>query len=464
MVMAGQGRRNARKKQNLSVNWKSPAYNFMEGHQNTMKICLLGASFGTGNLGVSALAESSIKVVLNRWPEADVVLAGSGFTPQQYRLTISGREMCLRTIPIRFSKNILLPYHFVWFVLYGLLAKILPNSRLRQALIGRNFYFSALYDTSFAVDITGGDSFSDIYGLRRFFLGFLCKWLVMFLGKKFILLPQTYGPFKGRLSRIMARYILSRAEVVYSRDQDGLDCVAGIFAGSNKVVKVKLVPDVAFVLDSHQPKHVAVNDISASHARGNVLVGFNISALLYNGGYTGSNMFGLKASYRDLVCAVIQLLMKRENVVVLMVPHVFPPPGWEVESDVMVNSLVYESIQEADKGRVMNVITECDQGEIKYIIGQCDFFIGSRMHSCIAALSQCVPAVGIAYSKKFAGVFGSTGMSDCVADARYCDESEVLEKIESVFDRRAAVRQHLEMVVPRVQEQVLGIFRDLNSS
>jgi len=36
-------------------------------------IILLGASFSTGNLGVSALAWSSIKLVLQRWPESELV-------------------------------------------------------------------------------------------------------------------------------------------------------------------------------------------------------------------------------------------------------------------------------------------------------------------------------------------------------------------------------------------------------
>ena len=48
---------------------------------------------------------------------------------------------------------------------------------------------------------------------------------------------------------------------------------------------------------------------------------------------------------------------------------------------------------------------------MKYLIGQCDFFVGSRMHSCIAAVSQCVPAVSIAYSDKFIGVMATLGLS-----------------------------------------------------
>jgi len=34
--------------------------------------------------------------------------------------------------------------------------------------------------------------------------------------------------------------------------------------------------------------------------------------------------------------------------------------------------------------------------ETKFLIGHCDFFVGARMHACIAAVSQYVPAVTLA--------------------------------------------------------------------
>ena len=42
---------------------------------------------------------------------------------------------------------------------------------------------------------------------------------------------------------------------------------------------------------------------------------------------------------------------------------------------------------------------EYDQHAIKSIIGRCDFFIGSRMHACIAALSQKIPTAAVAIVK-----------------------------------------------------------------
>jgi hypothetical protein len=51
-------------------------------NKRNMKICMLGASFDTGNMGVSALAESSIKYILNRQPNVEIILLGCGCVPQ----------------------------------------------------------------------------------------------------------------------------------------------------------------------------------------------------------------------------------------------------------------------------------------------------------------------------------------------------------------------------------------------
>jgi polysaccharide pyruvyl transferase WcaK-like protein len=431
-------------------------------NKKNMKICLLGASFDTGNMGVSVLAESSIKVILNKWPDAEIVLLGSGYAPQEYHLSILSKEICVRTLPIRFCKNIFLPYHFLKFVFYGLLLKILPGLRMREYVANRNKYFRLLFETDFVADITGGDSFSDIYGFRRFFLVFLCRWLVISLGKKLVLLPQTYGPFKGLLTQKMARYVLKHANLIYSRDRAGIEYLKNVLNIDSNSGKVRFAPDVAFVLDSRKPDDFDATLLTKAKNGNTTLVGLNISGLLFNGGYTKDNMFNLKSDYRELVFQLIKHLMQNEKVVILLVSHVFPPAELSVESDLEACRKVFAELREIYPGRLFCVEGQYDQSEVKYVIGVCDFFIGSRMHACIAALSQGIPAVGIAYSRKFSGVFESIGLNDCVVDARSCEERETLEKLVSLFKRREQISKHLLDVMPEVRAKVLDIFEYLN--
>ena len=424
-----------------------------------VRIGLLGASFETGNMGVNALAESAIKCILHRWPDAEITLLGSGYIPGEHHLSLSGREISVRIFPIRFCKNVFLPYHFLWFVLYGLLMKILPGSRAKEILFGRNPYVRTLYKTDLAVDITGGDSFSDIYGFKRFLLGTLGKWLVVLFGKRLMMMPQTYGPFKRCLTRAMARHILNRASIVYSRDMAGIEYVNTLL-NNRQNGKVRFAPDVAFVLDPRRPNNQDIDLLERIRDSSKILVGLNVSGLLFNGGYDRNNMFGLKVDYRTVVYDVIDFLMKNERVSVLLVPHVFSPQG-TVESDPDACIVVYEALKDKYANRIFVVRGKYNQGEIKYVIGMCDFFVGSRMHSCIAALSQGIPAVGIAYSRKFHGVFDSIGLGNCVVDARTCTEDELLREVGLAFERRELIRKHLQRTIPSIQREVLDMLKDL---
>ena len=422
------------------------------------KICLLGASFDTGNLGVSALAESSIKCILNRWPDAEITLLASGDADQKRRLRVMGKDIEVRELPIRFSKNFLLENHFLVLMFYALMTRLLPWEGVKNTLGRRNKYYRVICEMDLAADVTGGDSFSDIYGMRRFLLGLLCKVLVVQSGKKLVMLPQTYGPLSSRISRVAARYVLRRASLVYSRDHNGTDYLRGLLKGGDSNGAIRFLPDVGFVLDSRRPDHLDIGPLSCRHREETTVVGFNVSGLLFNGGYTRNNMFGLKTDYRRLIVKIIELLLKDDRVVVFLIPHVFPPAGYEVESDPAACAEVFGEVNEKYPSRIFMTTGEYNHNEMRYVIGLCDFFIGSRMHSCIAAMSQCIPAVGIAYSRKFEGVFESIGLADCVVDGRDCGEMELLEKVESIFGDRIRICEHLKETMPRVKRDILNMF------
>jgi polysaccharide pyruvyl transferase WcaK-like protein len=171
-------------------------------------------------------------------------------------------------------------------------------------------------------------------------------------------------------------------------------------------------------------------------------------------------MFGLIADYRNLVYAIIDLLMQRNNVIVVLIPHVLPPAGFEVESDFLASQQVYERYKEKYADRLFLVEGRFNHSEMKYIIGLCNFFIGSRMHSCIAAMSQNVPSVGLAYSPKFDGVFEAVGVVENVIDLRRTSQREVLDSLARAFDRRETTGAHLEQATPRIQQRILNMLTE----
>ena len=82
------------------------------------------------------------------------------------------------------------------------------------------------------------------------------------------------------------------------------------------------------------------------------------------------------------------------------------------------------------------------------------------MHACIAALSQGIPTVGVAYSRKFIGVFNSINLSDMVIDATSVTESEAIPKIMNLITRYSGKKINTK-IIDDVKQHILRTFKAL---
>lgn len=420
------------------------------------KIWLLGTSFETTNMGLNALTESTLKCIYTRWPDAEVFLPTPKANEPDQPLELLGRTVQLHKRELWFGRNIFKENNVYFFILCAMLLKILP---LRNYFMRRYPTFRAILETDFVMDITGGDSFTDMYRMPRFRQSSWLKWLFILCNKKLILLPQTYGPFHRRSSQWIAGYLISHAHKVFSRDQGGVTTVKQLLRSPEKL-PIYFIPDMAFVLDPVAPNHPILTELQALKRRQKILIGLNISGLLYNGGEQADAKYQLQTPYRELVEHLIALLLRQENTVVMLLSHVHSHPP-HVESDPYACQQVYEKLCPTYSERLIWLQETFNHREMKYVIGQCDFFLGSRMHACIGAISQAVPTIGLAYSGKFIGVFDSAGVGETVVDLRSNDTLEILAQVETNFLNRQQIAEQLRATVPQIKQQVLHIFDDI---
>jgi colanic acid/amylovoran biosynthesis protein len=424
---------------------------------------ILGASFDTDNMGVSALAAGAIKSLLHQFPNAEISLLDYARESEVYSVRVGQVDVQIPVLNIRFSKRFYLSNNVAVLIAIAIIARFIPAKRLSQWVIRRNTVLRDLSKADVCLSVAGGDSFSDIYGLVRLIYVSLPQILVLLLGKRLILLPQTLGPFKSRSAKLIANFIMTRASRIYARDYLSVKVTDFSIDSENGNGKVRFCYDLAFILDSSPPRHIDVVGLLDYQSGRAALVGLNVSGLLMMGGYTKGNMFGLKTSYASLVRAMVDRMILEEDANVLLIPHVF---GTDVnsESDLVACEKVYQELKSIHGDRIGFVSSRHNQSEIKKIIGSCDFFIGARMHACIAALSQNVPAVAIAYSDKFKGVMQTLGVDRLVVDPRNMDEKEVLKALSSAYKERNAIRRELERKMPEVRKTVLNLFAFLDPS
>jgi colanic acid/amylovoran biosynthesis protein len=360
----------------------------IEEPQRRVTVGLMWHSLGSGNLGVGALTESNIAIIRGVAERLGLV---------------------------------------VCFVVLGTSDTTLPDLTAELAEAGhelevtrirvfRQQFRAILKRCDLVIDIGEGDSFADIYGLKRFLFYWLSKNIVCLLGKPLILAPQTIGPFDGTVARVLARQVMARCKRVFARDYLSTEYLSRLGVTENADEAI----DVAFKLPYSRP---------ASSKNGKVRVGINVSGLLFNGGYTGNNQFGLSIDYAETIRAIVRHFFLLPEVEVHLISHVIEP-NMPIEDDVVAaKKLANEFL-----GVIVSpAFTRPSQAK-SYIAGM-DFFIGARMHACIAAFSAGIPVIPMAYSRKFNGLFGTLGYVE-IADCKKDSNKEVIEKIISGFENR----------------------------
>jgi colanic acid/amylovoran biosynthesis protein len=424
--------------------------------KRAFRVGIMGASFQNGNRGVSALGASLASLIWQSRPDATVSLLIGNRDGRRTELHVNGSIKVVETVNYRLSPRAALGQQLWWILVMSSLYRLIPWARSRKWIINHSEWIRAIVEADFVGDIRGGDSFSDIYGAKDFCLGSLPVLSVILIRGGIHLLPQTYGPFSSAPARRLARYILLRAQSIWCRDRVSLDEVSRLTGGRRQGVQC---PDVAFALASNRPNSPAI-DPPLHVGDSATLIGLNVSGILYNEGSTWSNIFGLRLDYRTFVKRLAQQLLLDESNRIMLVPHTFAPEG-TAQSDPAACRDLMRQLPPTLRSRVHLVTAEYDQHEIKGIIGMCDFFIGARMHACIAALSQGIPTVAVAYSRKFAGVFETVGAENWVIDGRTQSVQEALDRALELFSQRIANRNILPTKNARAQHDLISVFKQI---
>ena len=362
---------------------------------NTINIGLMWHSLTSDNLGVGALTLSHVEII----NEAANAL---------------GMDVAYRVWGAQGGKD------YSAYLGNRLLSS--GNISLREIVKGKSTLGEEMSGCQLIFDIGAGDSFSDIYGQKRFFLHVITKWMA--LGKcPLILSPQTIGPYARRSARFLATRLMKKCWKVFARDDISRDYLAKLGVASNAEVAI----DVAFALP-YQRKEFPSDKIK---------VGVNVSGLLFNGGYSKNNMFGLAFDYRQFSEHLLEKLTADDQYQVYLVPHVVCD-SYPVDDDFRA----CHSLNERFPNTILAPVFK-DPVEAKSYIAGMDFFTGARMHACIAAFSAEVPVVPVSYSRKFNGLFKSMGY-EFLADPTVQNEAEVLGRILDGISRRAKLAEKVK--------------------
>src|SRR5713226_2219667 len=97
-----------------------------------IKVCLMGGSFNSDNLGVTVLTVGSIKTILNSFPDAQIYLFDYGQREATVYLICGERTVPIEILNARFSKNIFSKNHIARLLSVSFLLKLSPSARITK--------------------------------------------------------------------------------------------------------------------------------------------------------------------------------------------------------------------------------------------------------------------------------------------------------------------------------------------
>ena len=243
-----------------------------------MKIGLLGFEFDSPNKGCEALGYSFVSLIKKNYPDKVEFYVFTndelGLFPEYFD------DICFEKVPLKI----------------------------------KDFSFQmikAMRKCDFIFDVTLGDSFSDIYSIDQCLSNIRFKFLAEIFGRKYILLPQTYGPFEDKKCRDRSIHILNHADYIFCRDKKSMEYIRAL---GIKSTHLQLTTDMAFALPYNEEKYTIDSN--------NIKIGINVSGLLWKGGFERKNQFGLSFDYRQFIYDILTYFTDKVNAEVYLIPHV----------------------------------------------------------------------------------------------------------------------------------------------
>lgn len=419
----------------------------------TMKkqILLVGASLKSGNRGVNALTRGTINALIDKYEEVEIKILSYTVKNDVVNIVETSKgDIEIEEIPCN-------PWQGLHVCGRSFFKKVVPNSIFDKWIKKYKNIYQLIKRADLVLDISEGDSFSDIYGMKRFIIHSSIKIASIQLQKNIVLLPQTMGPFKNPVVRRIAKYITAHVNRNFVRDMLSYDILTKDLCIDSK--KVTYSPDMAFYMKPNS--NISLNQVCPNIKDDNSkIIGLNVSGLLYNGGYSRNNMFNFKVDYIELIDSIIHFFMKKQDTKILLVPHVIVA-DMPVEDDLATCRTIFNKFKEQYKDRIYIVDKPYREDELKKLIGECDFFIGGRMHACIGAISTTVPTVPIAYSRKFIGIWKEFGLGNCVADPRENNKKELIDIIEKNYTEKEKIKEILESKTRNIKQDVINMFDNI---
>ena len=270
-------------------------------------------------------------------------------------------------------------------------------------------------------------------------------------GIPYVFLPQAWGPFENPILKGHVAAMCRDAAVVYSRDDSSTEHLQPLLAEGS--VKLKQAPDIVFLLPDPPVEYVEEvrSRCGIRAGRPVVVISPNMRVFEKTAKASGSN------PYVRLLVSLVRHMIAAHDAFVLIHPNEVFPAGRQGCDDRFVCGLVEAAVHDPASCKALDQRTS--PMETKALLAGADMVIASRFHSLVFALGAGVPSVALGWSHKYVELMRDCGLEDNVIDwGSDVAFEDVRDLVDRNWDARTDNRAKLQKALPKIREDVSGVF------
>jgi len=328
----------------------------------------------------------------------------------------------------------------------AVLVKVLRLFGLTMALPERNSVIRALRNADIVFDI-GGITFSDG---REIYLPFNVITILpaILMNRRVIKLSQAMGPFSNPLNRSTASWILPRVHRIYARGDRTMANLKEI-----GLTNIALAADLAFALESpmgNRSKKLPIFD------NGRKTTGIAPSSVVYK--YCRNR--GI--DYIDIMARFVKALQQDFSLNVVLIPHSIKKKARRLKNnDLPVIRAIESRVTPSPWLKIIDADLEI--AEMRSLIGGCDFFVASRFHSMVSALSEKVPLIVCGWGHKYLEVLEQCDMSEFAVDYRQLSFNTISDTFGRVLLEEKRIHDQIDRMMPEIVRSSRNQFHEIFS-
>lgn len=259
--------------------------------------------------------------------------------------------------------------------------------------------------------------------------------------KPLIMYHQSVGPFADSAQQSVVRKHLEPARAVFCRELLTFERVSQLGL-SNGI----LSSDIAFKLNGEKIYEHRIDDVPPDVTR----IGITVRNC-----FTG----GSQQSYEAEVAKFMEsLLMDSPRTIFYFMPQVTYSRG--KDDDTTTATAVVLRLPSYLREKAIVITGNFSPMQLKGLIGKMTYFVGTRMHSNIFALSSEVKTLAISYEPKTKGIMDSLGLSEYVVDGKGIQAKQLLCKFKQLVEDQTYLQRlkvGLSILDRRLKTDIYGL-------